>query len=249
MYLVAIAEVRGVIDTTLKELAADLGTTPYELRLVVNGGLPAVVLVSAEAEKAEHARAAIARHKHVPVSVDSRAAVASSDMTELVRFVLAPTGVVADERTGVELPYADIGALVRAQHRGTTTTTEQVKERKLRPVMAIATGGLVMSKKTTREVTRHEEHREQVLYVFRRSGEAPWILRERGALYGGLGADAAPTAFENFQTTIRKLRERAPAAAYDERLMTPRTIRGVPQGSEATDLLAYLIALHAMKTV
>jgi hypothetical protein len=247
VFVVAIAELRGAIDATLKELAADLGTTPYELRLIVNGGVPAVVLVTADAEKAELARAAIARHKHVPVSVDSRTVVASGDMTELVRFVLGSNGVVADERSGVELPFADIGALVRALHRGTTTTTEQVKERKLRPVMAIATGGMVMSKKTTREVTRHEEHREQVLYVFRRSGEAPWILRERGALYGGLGADTGPTAFENFQTTIRKLRERAPSAAYDERLMTARTIRGVAQGSEATDLLAYLIALHAMK--
>jgi len=153
---------------------------------------------------------------------------------------------VADDRLGEELPFADIGVLVRAMHRSTTTTTEQVKERKLRPVMAVATGGLVTSKKTTRETTRHEEHREQVLYVFRRCGEPPWILRERGAIYGGLGADIAPTAFENFQTTIRRLRELAPAAAYDERLMTSRTVRGVADGSDATDLLAYLIAAHAI---
>jgi hypothetical protein len=95
-------------------------------------------------------------------------------------------------------------------------------------------------------VTRHEEHREQVLYLFRRSGEAPFILRERGAIYSGLGADTAPTAFENFQRTIRRLRERAPDAAYDERLMTARTVRGIADGSDAADLLAYLIATHAM---
>jgi hypothetical protein len=246
VYVVAIAELRGSIDATLKELAADLGTTPYELRLVVNGGLPAVVLATVDADKARAARDAIARHRHVPVSLDRRDIVASANMTELVRFAFRPAAVLADDRAGDELPFADIGALVRAVHRGTTTTTEQVKERKLRPVMAIATGGLITSKKTTREVTRHEEHREQVLYVFRRSGGAPWILRERGAIYSGLGAQTAPTAFENFQTTIRFLRERAPGAAYDERLMTVRTVRGVADGSDAADLLAYLIAAHAM---
>lgn len=248
MYLVAIAELRGAIDATLKELAAELGTTPYELRLVVNGGTPAVVLTTVDADKARAAAAAIARHKHVSTLLDSRTVVASADMTELVRFAFRPSALVADERAEAELPYADIGALVRASHRETQTTTEQVKERKLRPVMAIATGGLVMSKKTTREVTRHEEHREQVLYIFRRSGDAPWILRERGALYGGLGPDTAPAAFTNFQTTIQRLRDRAPSAAYDERLMTPRTLRGVAPGSDATDLLAYLIAQHAMRS-
>jgi hypothetical protein len=246
VYVVAIAELKGSIDASLKELATELGTTPYELRLVVNGGLPAVVLATVDAEKARAARDAIARHRHVPVLLDRRTVVASANMTELVRFAFQPAGVVADDRASDELPNSDIGALVRAMHRGTTTTTEQVKERKLRPVMALATGGMVMSKKTTREVTRHEEHREQVLYLFRRSGEAPWILRERGALYGGLGAETAPTAFENFQTTIRRLRERAPGAMYDERLMTTRTVRGVADGSDAMDLLAYLIAEHAM---
>lgn len=246
MYVVAIAELQGSIDGALKELAAELGTTPYDLRLVVNGGLPAVVLATVDAEKARSARAAIARHRHVPALLDRRTIVPSGNMTELVRFAFRPDAVVADDRASDELPYADIGALVRAMHRGTTTTTEQVKERKLRPVMAIATGGMVMSKKTTREVTRHEEHREQVLYLFRRSGEAPFILRERGAIYSGLGADTGPTAFENFQTTIRRLRERAPTAAYDERLMTARTVRGIADGSDAADLLAYLIAAHAM---
>jgi hypothetical protein len=246
VYVVAIVELRGGIEPTLKDLAAELGTTAYELRLVVNGGLPAVVLATVDEAKARAARDSIARHGHRAFVLDRRSIVTSSEMTELVRFVLTQTGVVADERAAAELPYPDIGALVRTVHRATTTTTEQVKERKLRPVMAIATGGLVTSKKTTREVTRHEEQREQVLYLFRRSGEAPWILREHGAIYSGLGSDVAPAAFENFRTTIRLLRERAPSAAYDERLTTARTVRGVADGSDATDLLAYLIAKHAM---
>jgi len=91
--------------------------------------------------------------------------------------------------------------------------------------MAIATGGLIMSKKTTREVTTKTETREQVLYLFRKSGGAPWILRERAARYMGLGADLRPTSLENFGTTIRRLRELAPLAFYDERLMSGRPVR------------------------
>jgi hypothetical protein len=247
MFLVAIPELKGSIDAALVPLAADLGTTPYELRLLLNGGFPAVVLATVDDEKARAAAAAVVRHGQTSLLLDRSSVVSSNAMTALGRFKLTATGVIADERSSEELPFVDIGALIRAMHRGTTTKTEEVKERKLRPVMALATGGMVMSKKVTREITRQVEHRDQVLYLFRRSGAPPFILRERGALYTGLGADLGPTAFANFQTTIRVLRERAPSATYDERLMNARPIRGVADGSDASDLLAYLIAAHALR--
>src|SRR5581483_4421961 len=123
MFLVAIAELRGDIGGALKELSAELGTTPYDLRLVLNAGFPAVVLATVDGARAGAASAAVARHGHIPVLLDRRSVVASADMTELVRFKLTKSSVVADERAPAELPFADIGALVRALHRGTTTTT------------------------------------------------------------------------------------------------------------------------------
>jgi hypothetical protein len=133
-------------------------------------------------------------------------------------------------------------------HQTTTTSTSKVTERKLRPGMAIVTGGLVMSKKSTREVTTRTDTREQVLYLFRRSGAAPWILRERSARYACLGNDLRPTSLENFATTIRLLRACAPLAIFDERLMANRPIRGVADGVEATDLLAHLLAIDLAET-
>jgi hypothetical protein len=47
---------------------------------------------------------------------------------------------------------------------------------------------------------------------------------------------------EHFGTTIRRLRELVPLAFYDERLMSGRPIRGVAEGVDATDILAYLLA-------
>ena len=165
-------------------------------------------------------------------------------MTSLRDFRLEADGVRASADSPESLRYARIGALLRATHRRTVETTEKVNERKFRPGMAVLTGGLVLSKKTSREVTSRSEQREQVLYLFPVDGAPPWILREREAHYGGLGKHLKPTSNENFQTTIAQLRERSPNAAYDERLMAGRPIRGVAEGSDATDLLAHLLAAH-----
>lgn len=99
-----------------------------------------------------------------------------------------------------------------------------------------------MSKKSTREITTHSEARQQVLYLFGPPGMVPWILRERETNYGGLGPELGPASLQNFMTCIRWLRARAPHAIYDERLLSPRPIRGVADGVDAADLLAYAIA-------
>ena len=117
------------------------------------------------------------------------------------------------------------------------------------------TGGLLASKSVTREETSSTHERDQMLYLFRRSGETPWLLRERGTHYGTLGAALAPASAQNFTTTIQWLRQRAPHAVYDERLVKPRggPTRVVRSGgahtgkvtastASTTDLLAHAIS-------
>jgi hypothetical protein len=247
MQLVAIAELTGAAEASIASLAAALETTVYELRLVLNAGLPAVVLATVDPARAQSAVAAIARSGHIPVSCDRADVTPSRRMTALRNFSLDGDGFRPDSASRARFAYSDLGAILRATHRSTTETSETVKERKFRPVMAAATGGLVLTKKTTREVTTRTEHREQVLYLCSRSGQPPWILREREAHYGGLGADLSPASSACFQTTIRRLRESAPSAAYDERLTSGRPIRGVAEGSDATDILAHLLAKHLLR--
>jgi hypothetical protein len=247
MYLVALAALSGPAEAALGPLAAGLGTTLYELKLLVNAGFPAVVLATVDGAKASDAVRVVERLGHAAVSCARADVVPSGRMTALRAFTFEAEGLRPSASSGELLPYGDIGAMLRATQRTTTETTEEVKERKLRPAMAVATGGLVLSKKTTREVTTRTEQREQVLYLFRRSGAPPWILRERSAHYGGLGPDLRPASAENFLTTIRRLRERAPAAAYDERLLAGRPIRGVAEGAEATDILAHLLSAHLVR--
>ena len=177
MHIVAIGELRGTVDDAIRPLASDLGTTPYELRLTLNAGFPAVVLVTVDETLARVAVAAITRHGHAPIVCNRGDVVQSSRMTLLRSFKFAAGGLAAHTASDEELPYEDIAVMLRAMHRTTTETTETVKERKLRPVMAIASGGLVMSKTTTRTVTSKLAQNEQVLYIFRRSGGPPWLLR------------------------------------------------------------------------
>jgi hypothetical protein len=165
-------------------------------------------------------------------------------MTSLREFQLAEDWLTPQAGSSDRIGYGDIAVLLRATHRTTAESVEKIKERKLRPVMALATGGLVLSKTTTREVVTRTEDSEQVLYMFRRSGASPWLLRERSAHYGGLGAALRPTSLENFSNTVERIRNSAPLAAYDERLVNSRPIRGVANGVEATDILAHLLAKH-----
>jgi hypothetical protein len=243
MYLVAIVELLGNIDTpALKELAEGIGTTPYELRLLLNAGLPAVVLSTGDVRLAESVAAVVTQRGHRAILCDRRAAVPSAKMQQLRDFEFANDGLIADRARGDFCPFSDITVLLRATHRTTVQTIEQVKERQLRPVMALATGGLVLSKTTKKEVTSTTAQREQVLYIFRRSQPVPWLLRERTAHYAALGTTMAPSSLQNFSTTLNRLRSLAPQAKYDERLVTSRPIRGVADGIEATDLHANILA-------
>lgn len=67
MYAVAIAELAqspGPLGALATQLAMQLGTTRYELELALNAGLPAVVLLTVDAEAAAKASRAIEAQGH-----------------------------------------------------------------------------------------------------------------------------------------------------------------------------------------
>jgi hypothetical protein len=215
------------------------------------------VLSTQDRERAVALLAKIRARGHDAMACDGAAVVASGAMIPMRAFTLGDVSVTLDDRPD-ELPYDDILALLRASHRKQIEQTSETKEKKLNPGMALATGGLVMTKTVTKQSTAQTEEREQVLYAFRKSGQTPWLLRETGARYRGPAI--APTSLENFTRTVAKLRERAPGAAYDERLMqtrkvAERTVRSSVGGVETAqttvdggvDLAAHLLALGAAR--
>src|SRR4051812_19427354 len=111
VYVVAILELVGTIETVASSLAAALGTLAYEERLKLAAGLPAVVLMTPDAARATALVEALAKQGQRAVMCAASEVVAASDMVSLKRFTLESDALVAgDER----LPWASITALVRA---------------------------------------------------------------------------------------------------------------------------------------
>lgn len=56
------------------------------------------------------------------------------------------------------------------------------------------------------------------LYLYRTSGEAAWLLRERGTSYAALGARRSGDTHRDFSLSLQLIRERASQAPYDDRM-------------------------------
>ncbi|MCA1664974.1 MAG: hypothetical protein LC659_12005 [Myxococcales bacterium] len=240
MHIVALTALGTPVDAAAAALAAALGTTAYEERLKLAVGLPSVVATTPDAARAASLAAALAAHGHRALACASADVIGAAEMVSLRRFALDDDALVAADR-GERLPWSDIAVLVRAIDRRRVESSTTVTEKKLDVVRLVASGGLVRNKTTQREVTTRADESEPVLFLFRRSGATPWILREQGTHYEALGVRLSPTAAPNFAATVAELRARAPRARYDERLVTRRGIAS----SQDLDLLAHLVARSA----
>jgi hypothetical protein len=242
MHLVAVAELRAPMDRAAAALARDLGCTPYDARLALSGMMPTLVLATNDRTRAAKVVEALRARGEGAVLCDTRDVVPSERMISMRRFQLEPDALVAPD-VGQRLPFADVLCLLRAMQRWTTTEATETKERSLDVARAAITGGLVSTRTAKKESSRAIEQREQVLYVFRRSGGTPWILQETRAHYVGLGDDLQSTTPANFATTLRKLRAAAPNAFFDERLLHPRKSSANHYEGIDADLAAHLLAV------
>ena len=256
MYAVAIVQLRTDVDVEAAALASDLGLTAYEARLALAQGTPALVTTAAEEDRAAEILSRVRARGHEAVAIELSSVVPSGAMVSMRRFRLGELAMTLDDRPEV-LPYEDIAAVVAAVHRQQTTQETETRDRKFSMGRAVLSGGLVMTKNVTRETRTESSEREPVLYLFRRGGETPWLLRERGTSWAGHGGTVSPTATANFKTTVDRIRAMAPLAPYDDRLVTRRgaperlTSTGGPSNTTTRssvggiDLLAHLIAAWA----
>ncbi len=256
MDIVALTEVATPLEALATLLAAELSVTPFEARQTLAAGVPCVVLMTADRARALSLLGTLRAHGHGALACEGGAVTPSSSMVPIRRFRFDGEALVTDagaepSAEDARVPFADLVALLRATHRHQVESREETKEKKFRPGAAIVTGGLILTKTVKREVVRTSDEREQVLYLFRRGGP-PCLLQDSAAHYGGLGEHTRPTRLENFTTTVRLLREHAPAAAYDERLLAvkkfpaPPTLPGSPRlfdvETGGVDLVAHILA-------
>lgn len=232
-YHVVIASLATPLDAEAKALAADLASTPYETRMKLAAGLPAIVLTTTDRAAAQSLLGKLRARGHRAVACAASSVVPAAKMTMLRRFTLDGDGIDNGE---AQLPWSEISVLVQARHRKVSETVETVKEKKVDIGRAIATGGLIMRKTEKREVVTRTEDSEQVLYLFRADGETPWLLREHSTNYAGLGSVLEPTASRNFAIAVQTFRGRAPQARFDDSLLRRPAVSDV-------DLYAHLLAM------
>jgi hypothetical protein len=227
---------------------------PYEVRVKLGGGLPVIVLTTVDEQQARAVLGALRARRHGAILCDDRHVVASDDMVAMRRFAFEDGAIVAGHE---RLPFDDVYAVLRASHKRETESRAEVVEKKTSVRRALMTGGLITAKEVAREERRTAVEREQVLYLFRRTG-VPWLLRQHSAYYQGLGFHMGVSQHENFQRTWQLLREQMPHATFDDRLVSirrvPERARGtlgrtfIRSNADGMDLLAHVLARWIYET-
>ncbi len=243
MFIVFLAHLGRNAAGEAPYLASLLGVTEYEARLALASPAPSIVLHAPDRERANDCAASLRARGHGAHVFDEEQLVPSERMAKLDDFRFEVDGV---RRTndGELLGYGDVFAIVRAVH-------DTVRESD-RPAPNPRNASNILERfaptaETLRLGTRHED-RESVAYFFRRSGERPWILRERHASYAGLGEELTPVAFANFTRTIARMAGVCTTAITDDRLVRRRVAERASPGApvrssrQGMDLLAHLLA-------
>ncbi|MFL5352968.1 hypothetical protein [Archangium sp.] len=218
MKLVATVHAAANLESAVDAFGAATGLTPAEARMRLVTEAP-MLLASLPPERAEALVEALRQAGLEVLAVDA-AVPSDAERTVARTFTLGPMGATFQPRTGaaVELPWSEVGAILRGSSsvRSETETVHESKKASL--VMTLASQGL----KTTRTVERTErsqqEETEQVLFVYGRGGQRI-ALRERELDFSCLGAAMQPTRMANMVALARLLKEKAPGAFYDERLV------------------------------
>jgi hypothetical protein len=251
--IIAVVALARSVEEEAPLLAADLGLTVYETAVMLRAPMPVVILRTEERARALDLLGKLRARRHDAVACELSAVASSEDMFRPKSFRFEGTDIVGTGQ-GVEqrLPLANVFSLVRATHQKRTEQTVTTRERRPSFGRALMTGGLMMTKTTTKESRRVDTEKEPVLYLFRADG-APWLLAATELRYDGLGPEMRVSKAENFEVLLRRLREAAPDAPFDARLVSIRTSLDtvVTSGANHTsttsasmiDLLAHIVTI------
>jgi len=219
---VAIRRFEGEAEERAARLAAATGLTMLEARQRTRGPGPRVVSTYGDPSEAALAEAALEVAGFAPLLIrdadlekDAARVVARSVRLDATRLeVRTRDGRVA------EAPLAAITLLLRGTAFSSGTETKVTKEKKLSVGKAMLTGGLLFTKTVEKKTTREVHEREAFLHVYT-AGQAPIALRESALQHEAGGArPLEPSRAANFARLAAELRAAAPAAPWDERLLT-----------------------------
>ncbi len=221
MHVVGIHSLAEGRKSRAAELAAVLGKTVYEAssRLRVPGNGPIVIAVFADPLKASGLAGKLNTADFPAVVLTAAEIEAESRQLTVRRFSLAGQGLIIESANGgVEIPYREVGLIIRGTAIASATSMETSTQRKFSLERALLSGGVMLTKttKTEREVTTQER---EVFFTLYAKGRPGVIFRENILSYDSLGTVRRHSSSANMAYLISELRSRCPVSGYDERLL------------------------------
>lgn len=218
MKLVAIARAPARPGEAAAVLAEASGVALAEARMRLAPEPPAI-LARLEPDRADALVAALREAGLAALAVPER--VPTDDDRVVARFLsLDEAGATFTSRSGdsMRTEWPDVLAVLRGVRSSRSDVERVEKVRNFSLGMAVATGGLKMTRTSTGTAQSSEESSEQVILVYGRDGRAA-LLAERALDFSCLGTGMSPSSTGNMVELARRLREKGSGAFHDNRLL------------------------------
>ncbi len=196
MKLVAIACAPAQPDEAARALAEAAGLALAEARMRLAPEPPAL-LARLEPAEADALVASLRKAGLAALAIAARFPT-DKDRTVARAFSLDAAGAAFTPRFGdpMRLAWPDVLAILRGLRASRSETERTEKSKSFSVGTAVATGGLKMTRTSTRTVRSSEESTEQVILVYARSGRVA-MLAERKLDFSCLGPDMHPSSSGN----------------------------------------------------
>jgi len=216
------------LEDEVRALSPVVGRGAYELRLALASAPPVTLAQTEDLHAAKRILASLRGRGHGAVACDLGSVASSASMAIPREFRFEAQAFVGEVPGEGEarIEYAKIAALLPALHTSVSESSSEHTQKKFSLTRAALSGGVILTKKQT--VREHEttQERERVAYVMSASGTGHLLLCESRLRYTGLGARIGRSSTENFTTTLAVLREYAPRAPFDDRLLRQKRSGG-----------------------
>ncbi len=197
-------------------LAAAAGMAPAEARMRLAPEPPA--LLARLAPDAAEALVKTLQGAGLAVLAIDESEVADRVTARTVTFGTAQVTFTPRAGAPLSMAWEDVAVILRGASSLRTQSEHTEKTTKVALGTALVTGGLKLTKTTEKSVRGSQEETSQVVFVFDRGGRGA-VLPEIGLDFSCLGPAMQPSRTANMVTLARLVREQAPAAFYDERLL------------------------------
>jgi hypothetical protein len=218
MRVVALVRAPANPEAAVTALASAAGMAPAEARMRLAPEPPA--LLARLAPDAAEALVAKLRQAGLAVLAVDEQRLAEQERPLARGVTFGPSSVTFTPRAGppLELAWDEVLVILRGASSVRTQSEHSEKTRSLALGKALVTGGLAMTRTGEKTVRGSQEETSQVIFVLARDGRGA-VLSEHAVDFSCLGPHMQPVRTANMGVLAKLLRERAPGAYFDERLL------------------------------